>query len=159
MNPDALEWMEMRPWRDLPADDLLTVRPSWDAHALEERGRAIEQGDDEWVVATVDGEVVGWIVPRWHGKRTHLEYPIMEDLYVKESWRGHGIGTAIIHFVEEEATRRGHPKIGIAVNPTRNARARALYERLGYEHTGGDAYLDGVYDGDEDWVIDLEKHL
>jgi GNAT superfamily N-acetyltransferase len=159
MHSDAVERMEMRRWRDLTVDDLLTVRPWRDAHELEERGRAIEQDGDEWNIATVDGEAVAWVVPRWHGKRSNPEWPVMEDLYVKESWRGHGIGTALIHFVEEEARRRGHSKIRIAVNPTRNARARALYERLGYEHTGGPAYLDGVYDGDEDWVIDLEKRL
>jgi hypothetical protein len=38
-------------------------------------------------------------------------------------------------------------------------RARALYERLGYVATGENSYLDDVYDGDEDWVIDLEKRL
>jgi hypothetical protein len=45
------------------------------------------------------------------------------------------------------------------VNPTENVRAKALYERLGYVPTGERSYVDDVYDGHEDWVIDLEKQL
>jgi GNAT superfamily N-acetyltransferase len=151
--------LAIRPWRDLPTDDLLAIRPAWDAKDLAERIKEIRRHGDEWIIATVDGEGVGWIVLRWRGKQTHPEYPDMEDIYVNEAWRGRGIGTALIGFVEGKATRRGHLKLGLAVNPTRNKGARALYERLGYEHTGGTAYLDGVYDGNEDWVIDLEKKL
>jgi hypothetical protein len=45
----------------------------------------------------------------------------------------------------------------LAVNPLLNVRARRLYERLGYRDTGHPAYVDGVSDGVEDWVIDMVK--
>lgn len=64
-----------------------------------------------------------------------------------------------MHFAEDRARRRGIGRIGLAVNPTENVRARALYERLGYVATGERSYVDDVYDGYEDWVIDLEKEL
>jgi ribosomal protein S18 acetylase RimI-like enzyme len=51
------------------------------------------------------------------------------------------------------------PRIWLAVNPTDNVRAKALYERLGYVHNGGEPYLDGVYGDYEDWVVDLEKDI
>ena len=151
--------MDIRPWRDVAAEDLLAVRSGFDASAQDQRRRAVEQHGDEWFAAVEDGEAVAWIVVKWRGKPTHPEYPDMEDLFVKEPWRGQGIGTALVRFVETEAKRRGYLKLGLAVNPTQNERAKALYERLGYESTGGIAYLDSVYDGDEDWVIDLEKRL
>ena len=45
------------------------------------------------------------------------------------------------------------------MNPLLNARAKTLYERLGYRDSGRSVYLDGIYDGDADWVIDLMKRL
>jgi GNAT superfamily N-acetyltransferase len=135
------------------------VKPGFDERNVSERIHEIDRYGDEWFVAAEGGQAVGWIVVRWRGKRTHPECPSMEDIYVREQSRGRGIGSALIRFVEDEAGRRGHESSGLAVNPTKNERARALYERLGYEATGGNLYLDDVYDGDEDWVIDLEKHL
>ena len=49
--------------------------------------------------------------------------------------------------------------MGLAVNQTENPRAVKFYQRLGYKHDGGEKYLDGIYDGMEDWVIDMEKEL
>ena len=57
------------------------------------------------------------------------------------------------------AKERGCDRLGLAVNPDDNPAARRLYERLGYRHDGGEKYLDGVYNGFEDWVIDLEKEI
>jgi GNAT superfamily N-acetyltransferase len=99
------------------------------------------------------------MVVTWTGKATHPEYPDVSDLYVREELRGRGIGTALLHFAEAEAARRGYTRIGLAVNPTLNPRAHALYLRLGYAYEGGAAYLEGVYDGIENWVIDLEKRI
>jgi GNAT superfamily N-acetyltransferase len=113
----------------------------------------------EWFVALVDDQVVGWVIVSWTGKRTHPEFPDMCDLYVAEAWRGQGIGTALIRFVERLAFARGWTRVGLAVNPELNPRALRLYTRLGYCHDGRPAYVDGIYDGVEDWVIDLEKPL
>lgn len=49
--------------------------------------------------------------------------------------------------------------MSLAVNPNLNPKAKMLYERLGYTQTKTALYLDGIYDGDEDWVIDMVKEL
>ncbi len=95
----------------------------------------------------------------WRGKETVPDYPDLYDLYVREDARGRGIGTAIIAALEAIVRDRGHAKIGLAVNPTDNPRAQALYQRLGYVVINTTPYLDGVYDGYEDWCIDMEKAL
>ena len=87
------------------------------------------------------------------------EYPNLEDVWVTESWRGRGVGTALLRFAEELARKRGCRRIGLAVNPTDNPRAKGLYERIGYVGTGEAAYIDDVYDGHENWVIDMEKQV
>lgn len=118
---------------------------------------AVTGGD--WIVCVIDNQVVGWVIVSWSGKPTHPEYPDLSDLYVAEEWRSRGIGAALLRHVETLAAQRGYSKIGLAVNPELNPRALRLYTRLGYVHDGGPAYLDGVYNGVEDWVIDLEKSL
>src|SRR3982751_3547642 len=87
------ESVDIRPWRDVAAEDLLAVRSGFDASALDEGCQAIEQHGDEWCAAVEDGEAVSWIVVKWRGKPTPPEYPDMEAVFVTEPWRGQGIGT------------------------------------------------------------------
>ncbi|MDO8639037.1 MAG: GNAT family N-acetyltransferase [Candidatus Daviesbacteria bacterium] len=82
-----------------------------------------------------------------------------EAIYVKEEFRGQGIGTELIKKSEKISRKNGFNKIGLGVNPTLNPKAKSLYERLGYKNTGNPPYLDAVYNGTEDWVIDMVKEL
>ena len=77
----------------------------------------------------------------------------------RELTQGLGAGSMLIHSCEETAKQHGYTEIGLGVNPTKNSRAKKLYERLGYRDVGTPSYLDGVYDGVEDWVIDMKKEL
>lgn len=87
------------------------------------------------------------------------DHPDISDVYVQEEYRGAGFGTALLLEAERRVAGRGHRHVGLSVNPAENGDARRLYERFGYRHDGGEPYLDGVYDGVEDWVIDLVKEL
>jgi ribosomal protein S18 acetylase RimI-like enzyme len=115
--------------------------------------------DIDYLVYEKDGELVSFVILKWKGKETHPEYPDMEDLHTKESERTKGYATKLIDKCEELAREHGFTKIGLAVNPDSNSYARRLYEKLGYKHDGGKSYLDGIYNGVEDWVIDMEKEL
>jgi GNAT superfamily N-acetyltransferase len=118
-----------------------------------------EEVDGDWLLLKQVEEIVGWGVVVWSGKKTHLDYPDIQDMFTKPEHRSKGLGTFLIKYIEKLAKSRGFKRIGLAVNPDDNVLARKLYERLGYRHDGGVKYLDGVYDGYEDWVIDLEKAL
>ena len=117
------------------------------------------KGISDFLVLEADSQIVSFVVLRWTGKNTHPEYPDMVDLYTKTEERGKGYGTALIVECENRAKSRGYKKIGLAVNPNLNDHARKLYEKLGYVHDGGKSYIDGVYDGIDDWCVDLEKEL
>jgi GNAT superfamily N-acetyltransferase len=138
---------------------LYTVKPHFgrDECVGRQAWLAITHGD--WCVCEVNGQVVGWVLITWSGKPTHPDHPDLSDLYVAEAWRSQGIGSALLRHMEALAAQRGFTKVGLSVNPERNPRAHRLYTRLGYLHDGGPVYLDGVYNGVEDWVIDLVKVL
>jgi GNAT superfamily N-acetyltransferase len=112
-----------------------------------------------WYVWWLANKPRGWALIQWDGKPTAPAYPDLFDLYVHPDWRGNSFGTQILQACEQLARDEGHTKIGLAVNPELNPRAYHLYQRLGYYAINKEKYLDGVYNGVEDWVIDLEKAL
>jgi GNAT superfamily N-acetyltransferase len=112
-----------------------------------------------WHVWWVANKPRGWALIQWDGKVTAPTYPDLFDLYVHPACRSQGIGTQIILACEQLVWAAGYDKLGLAANPDLNPRAYTLYQRLGYSATGKDKYLDGIYAGVEDWVIDLEKSL
>lgn len=140
-------------------DQLKKVKPSLsDEHAVD---RLKRQGEKllEYLVVEDDGVIVSFVLLKWHGKETHPEFPDLEDLYTREDKRGKGYATLLIKECEKLAKQRGFKKIGLAANPDLNENARRLYEKLGFRHDGGKTYVDGIYNGVEDWVVDLEKTL
>lgn len=60
---------------------------------------------------------------------------LIDSICVAPPMRGRGIGAALVEALCAEGTRRGYPAIRLDVVAT-NLRARALYERLGFEATG-----------------------
>jgi ribosomal protein S18 acetylase RimI-like enzyme len=56
---------------------------------------------------------------------------LVDGICVAREWRGHGVGTALIDALFQEARWRGYPAIRLEVIEA-NVRARALYERMGF---------------------------
>ena len=55
----------------------------------------------------------------------------LEDLYVEDSARRHGLGEALVRAAVDRARERGCGRIELDVNDANEA-AKALYERLGF---------------------------
>jgi len=58
----------------------------------------------------------------------------LEDLYVQESARGQGLGSALVRFAFERAGARGARRIELDTNES-NTGAIALYESLGFSRS------------------------
>ena len=82
------------------------------------------------LVAVADGELVGRIRidPTWFG---YGEIGMM----VVESWRGRGVGTALVLAAADWARERGLHKLSLGVFPTNDA-AIGLYRKLGFVEEG-----------------------
>jgi GNAT superfamily N-acetyltransferase len=126
-----------------------------------------------YLVAHVDETIVGFVLlvfrhPATWGDADSAEYlPGIVDLYVAESWRGRGIGTAIMRHMEELVLCAGHNRLYLGVDPIENPRAYELYLRLGYQPLQTDPYkshwsfVDSggyLHEGNE-WNIDMVKVL
>ena len=91
--------------------------------------RLATEGHSIYVVED-DGEVAGrlWLAEReWIGGTCLFVY----DVEIDEPFRGRGLGRAAMLFVEEEARRRGLPRVELNVFGG-NEVARNLYRSLGY---------------------------
>jgi len=140
-------------------DVIRTIKPTINKDTVRERLERQLKGEVEWLLLNDNNNFVGFVLLKWQGKPTQPNYPDIEDLYIADPYRNLGYGKKLIAECEKRAITKGFKKIGLAVNPTENKHAKKLYEKLGYHAVGAQLYLDGVYNGHEDWCIDLEKDL
>jgi GNAT superfamily N-acetyltransferase len=83
----------------------------------------------EYLIAWWGGEAVGHAHVDWSA-----EPPELQDVWVRQDYRRRGIGDALTDAVERRAAGRGHTRLSLEVSE-RNASARSLYERRGFERT------------------------
>jgi GNAT superfamily N-acetyltransferase len=138
---------------------LYRVQQDFDQNACQERLEGLAAENSEWWVAYSGEAAVGWVVLTHNQLADPSAALFLSDLYVHVAWRSHGIGTALLQHTEQLAVAHGCNTIGLSVNPTLNPRAHSLYLRLGYVHDGLPPYLERVDDGENEWLIGLEKKL
>jgi GNAT superfamily N-acetyltransferase len=83
-----------------------------------------------YLIAWEEGSPIGHAYVEWDG--TELGLPELQDVFVTPERRGAGVGTALTREAERFVAARGHDRLSLSVG-IGNPRARALYERLGYE--------------------------
>ena len=102
------------------------LRRSWnDPHLDIARKQAASDG--LFLVAEMDGEVVGTLMAGYDGHRGSINY-----VGVLPSHRKIGIGRALMSEAERRLLERGCPKINLQIR-TENLEAVEFYRRLGYE--------------------------
>lgn len=137
----VIEPLEIRDATPSDLHELIGVKPDELLH----RDRLDRQirGETTYLVAGAAGHpVLGYVLIKWRGDSRHTGFPILEDLLVRPPFRSRGIGARLIHHAEALCRARGAGRLGLGVNPTDNPRAKALYERLGYQDAGEPPHYD-----------------
>ncbi|MCL4255658.1 MAG: GNAT family N-acetyltransferase [Anaerolineae bacterium] len=118
------------------------------------------EGRAFYLVAVLDDKIVGHAFLNLFGKPSQPDYPDIQDIYVHPEFRRLGIATHLVIECERLAHQHGFSHIGLAVGiMDYGMPARILYNKLGYKSLNTPPYVDGVYDGVKDWVIDMLKKL
>lgn len=101
---------------------------------------------DPGFVAVVRGEVVGWCDISRHDRQIHAHRGAL-GMGIVPDYRGRGLGLRLINAALAEARKIGFVRIELSVHSD-NARAKSLYEKVGFVTEGvqRDAvYIDGEY--------------
>ena len=65
----------------------------------------------------------------------HGRFGLLDEFYIEEQWRGQGLGTAALAFVDEQCRSRGWKAVRLEV-ASHESRAQELYRRAGYCYRG-----------------------
>lgn len=96
----------------------------------------VRDADATPFLAEADGEAAGFIVQRFRRRLNHATFEgWISDLYVRERYRGRGIGRALLAATTAEWRLRGGHQVQLEVGYARTA-ARALYESAGFVDRG-----------------------
>jgi phosphinothricin acetyltransferase len=109
------------------------------------------------LVAVASGQVIGWGSLNAFSPRRAYDHVADFSLYIERSWRGQGVGGALLAALIERARQLGYHKMVLSAFPWNRA-GMALYQKHGFRTVG--TYTEqGMLDGK--WVdtIIMEKIL
>ena len=87
------------------------------------------------------------------------DYPVIEDLFVKEKSREQGIAKEILIFAENHVKQKGFPKVGLDVGVGEKW-LRKFYEKMGYVVVSGPHTLTYILEDKENKkVVEKVYHL
>jgi GNAT superfamily N-acetyltransferase len=115
-------------WHD--AHDGFVPQELVEARTPESFGTRAAERVPDTTVATVDGEVAGFVM---------VDGDELEQMFVSGVHRGTGLAHTLIADAERQLREHGHTKTWLAV-VAGNARARAFYERAGWVDEGAFDY-------------------
>jgi GNAT superfamily N-acetyltransferase len=88
----------------------------------------LQQQEVYLVLAEQDNIILGFGVLKLNGRLI----PKLSDLYVKENYRGNGIGSNLIKYREQIARELGYFEIFVSVDPIENPKMIKLISTQGY---------------------------
>lgn len=89
-----------------------------------------------WVVAEVDGAVVGYAYAGPFRTRSGYRYTVEDSVYVAPGAQGRGVGRAMLEAVLGECRRLGVHQAIAGIGDSGNAASIALHTALGFERVG-----------------------
>jgi L-amino acid N-acyltransferase YncA len=98
-----------------------------------------------WLVFEYDGAVVGWAYATEWKTRSAYRFSVETTVYLADSHRGRGTGTALYEaLIAELKARKLHTAIGVIALP--NPSSVALHEKLGFAKIGHVAEVGRKFD-------------
>ena len=128
------------------------------AFSTEQIQRELANSKCHFYFAFFNEELAGYIKLNEPGAQTDLNHANsmeLERIYVEASFKGQGIGKALIKKSEEKARERNLPKIWLGVW-TKNPEAIAFYNKMGFQEVGTHVFTVG---DDDQLDLILEKEV
>ncbi|HEY2357715.1 MAG TPA: GNAT family N-acetyltransferase [Phenylobacterium sp.] len=103
---------------------------------MEQRRRAIADRGLPYLVAELDGHVLGFAYAGPFRPRAAYRYTLEDSVYVAPEAAGKGVGRAVLSAVIEACEALGVRQLMAVIGDSGNAASIGLHRALGFEHTG-----------------------
>ncbi len=138
--------------RDVCEQDLVAIHAIYSHHVhhglgsfeevpptLEEmtcRCAAIREAGLPWLVATLDGEVVGYAYAGFFRPRSAFRFCLEDSVYVSHQAHGRGVGSALLSELLTRCEKGPWRQMTALIGDSDNQGSIALHKRFGFEHQG-----------------------
>jgi len=103
---------------------------------MDGRRRAVQEKGLPYLVAEVDGRVLGFAYAGPFRPRAAYRYTLEDSVYVAPQAKGKGVGRAVLAAVIEACEALGVRQLMAVIGDTENAGSVGLHRSLGFEQTG-----------------------
>jgi phosphinothricin acetyltransferase len=100
------------------------------------RFRSITAGGYPYLVAELDGKVVGYAYASAYRTRPGYRFTVEDSIYITPEAHGKGIGTALLSELIEASTAKGYRLMVAVIGDSRNFASIALHRRAGFRFCG-----------------------
>ena len=101
-----------------------------------ERYGAVRKGGFPYLVAVVDGEVVGYSYATLYRARSAYRHTLEDSVYVREGFGGRGIGAALLEALLERCRAGPWKQMVAVIGDSGNHPSINLHRRLGFRMVG-----------------------
>ena len=131
---DSLQAFDYTAWQGLAAGYNRFYERTLSEATYQHTWTRLMQGDGIYgFAARVDGQLLGITHYLFQANIWSADVCYLQDLFVDEAARGHGLAQALIERVAQAALARGAAKLYWLTHTT-NSRARGLYDRVAQHH-------------------------
>ncbi len=100
------------------------------------RRKAILDAHLPYFVATLDQKIVGYAYAACYRPRPAYRYTVEDSVYVADTFRSHGVGSALLSAVIERCEQGGWRQMIAVIGDSANSASIALHRRFGFEPIG-----------------------
>ena len=106
------------------------------ASDMDSRRRAVQDKGLPYLVAEIDGQVLGFAYAGPFRPRAAYRYTLEDSVYVSPDAKGQGVGRAVLCAVIAACEALGIRQLMAVIGDTENAGSVGLHRSLGFEQTG-----------------------
>jgi len=126
---------------DIYSHHVLNGASSWelsppDVSEMTTRAHALRDGGYPYLVAEVDGVVVGYTYAGAYRPRPAYRFTVEHTVYVDDNARRGGIGSALVTAIIEACEQRGYRQMIGIIGDSKNLQSIEFHKKMGFGHVG-----------------------
>ena len=107
-----------------------------DLAEMNRRWREVRERGFPWLVAEVQGRVVGYSYANWFRPRSAFRFTCEDSVYLAPDWRARGLGTQLLGALLARCTAAGARQMLAVIGDSANQGSVRLHARLGFVPVG-----------------------